>query len=265
LESNLKFIAKKLKPATAHENRLPIFSASNRPKHETKTFVTPHGTVTIDGRLGQRHKDLLELIRILARDVKRTKNGKLLVFVEVYKLRKFLSINKSENNKKRVYSWETLRKLMWDIMKTTISVKIPSIDIDAAGQFITSYVPVKEEDTLFGQKIILKIEFGEIGTQLFAKDFILDYNPIPLLELEHGISKAIARYCLSHRNQPKGGWKLDVLFKTLLGENATPQAIKDAKRFLKKDTEQLVKCGIIIKNDRVFLSKPTESLPPMVE
>lgn len=239
----------KLKPATIYENRLPIFSPTNRPKHERKILETKYGTVTIDGRLGQRHKDLLEIIKVLAKDIKKTKENRLFIFVEVYQIRKKFSKNKDS------YSWQTLRELLWDLMKTTISLKVPNIDIDAAGQFIVSYTPIKGEKTPLGNKIMLMIEFGEIGTQLFVKDMDLSYDPMPLLDLTHGVSKAIARYILSHKSQPNGGWKIDTLINAVFGKNITPEKIRKARMQIRHDAEKLRDCGIILDGDRVFLAK----------
>jgi len=92
---------------------------------------------------------------------------------------------------------------------------------------------------------------------LIENDIKLFYNPIPIMNLQHGISKALVRYVLSHKNQPNGGWKLDTILKTILGEDAKPQDIRKARYRIKQDAEKLKNCGIIIDidNNRVFLAK----------
>ena len=108
----------------------------------------------------------------------------------------------------------------------------------------------------------MAIEFGSLGTSLIKKDFEIFYDPLPIINLKHGVSKAIARHVLSHANQPNGGWKLDTLIYTVLGDNAKSQDVRNAKRRIKQDAEKLKDCGVIVDtdNDRVFLAKEIKTI-----
>jgi len=240
--------------ATVHENRCCIFQPTDRPKEKTFIINANGGTIKVKGKLGQNHKDILELIKSTHIKFGYTKDGRLAFLVDPYQLRKALAGGKEE------YSYETFWRLLQDLIRTYIEIETPYIK--AAGNFLAHAVESKIEVThskTGKPRKLMRIEFSKLGTTLVEEDIKIFYDPIPITQLKHGISKAIARYCLSHKNQPNGGWKIDTLLQAILGET-TPQAIKDAKRFLRKDAEQLAKCGITLINDRVFLFKNTESL-----
>jgi hypothetical protein len=235
--------------ATVHENRFAIFQATDRPKEKTVVINVNGGTIKIKGKLGQVHKDILEFIKHNHVKYGYTQDGRIAFLVDAYQLRKALAGGKGE------YSYETFWRLLEDLIRTYIEIDTPNIK--AAGSFLAHAVESKIEvpHSKTGKpRKLMRIEFSKLGTVLIEEDVKLFYDPIPITQLKHGISKAIVRHCLSHKNQPNGGWKIDTLLKAILGEDAKPQVIKDAKRFLKKDIEQLKKCGIFIENDRVFLS-----------
>jgi len=239
--------------ATVHENRFAIFQATDRPQEKTFIINAYGGTIKVTGKLGQVHKDILEFIKYNCIKYGYTKDGRLAFLVDLYQLRKALGKGNS------LYSYEILVKHIKDLIKTTIEFDTEHLKI--TGNFLAQVTESKVEVTTKKGTIrkLTRIEFSMLGTKLIENDIKLFYNPIPIMNLQHGISKALVRYVLSHKNQPNGGWKLDTILKTILGEDAKPQAIKDAKRFLKKDAEQLAKCGITLINDRVFLFKNIES------
>jgi hypothetical protein len=150
------------------------------------------------------------------------------------------------------------------LIRTYIEIETPYIK--AAGSFLAhaaeSIIEVTHSKLKTPRKL-LRIEFSKLGTLLLENDIKLFYDPFPIAKLQHGISKALARYCLSHKNQPNGGWKLDALLKTILGDGSKSQDVRNAKRRIKQDAEQLKKSGITIKNDRVFLLRNPETPKPI--
>jgi hypothetical protein len=240
--------------ATVHENRYCIFQPTDRPVEKTIVMQIKNGTIKVKGKLGQNHKDIIEIIKNNHIKFGYTQDGRLAFLVDAYQLRKALAGGKGE------YSHETFWRLLEDLIRTYIEIDTPNIK--AAGSFLAHAVESKIEvpHSKTGKpRKLMRIEFSKLGTVLIEEDVKLFYDPTPITQLKHGISKAIVRHCLSHKNQPNGGWKIDTLLKAILGQDAKPQAIKDAKRFLKKDAEQLAKCGITLINDRVFLFKNIES------
>jgi len=233
--------------ATVHENRLPIFDPTNRPQERKKVMTTPYGNIIVQGRLGQRHKDLLEIVRVIAEKIGKTSDSRLCIIVDLYLLRKKLG---------KYYSYETLLEFFKDLLRTNIELEIPHLNIgfNPTGQFLESVIPVKD-----GEKVKLRIEFGKFGTLLYAKDIKIFYDPEPISKMKHGISKAVARHVLSHANQPNGGWKLDTLIHAVLGKNVKEYEIRKARKRIREDAKMLKSCGIEIIGDRIFLTKKLEN------
>jgi hypothetical protein len=233
--------------ATVHENRYSIFQPTDRPVEKAIVMQVKNGTIKVTGKLGQVHKDILELIKYNCIKYGLTKDGKLAFLIDLYQLRKSLG-------RKNLYNYETLNRLFEDLLKTTIEFNTETFKIKGSFLALITESKVELKHSKLGTvRKLTRIEFSTLGTEIIRKDIKLFYDPTPIIKLQHGVSKALARYVLSHRTQPNGGWKLDTILHILLGEEAKPQVIKDAKRFLKKDIEQLKKCGIFIENDRVFL------------
>jgi len=238
--------------ATVHENRYSIFQPTDRPKEKTVVINVNGGTIKIRGKLGQIHKDILEFIKHNHIKYGYTQDGRLAFLIDFYQLRKALG------NGTSLYSYETLINFIKDLIRTTIEFDTETMKI--TGNFLSQITESKVEVTHSKLGIIRKltrIEFSMLGTKLIENDIKLFYNPIPIMNLQHGISKALVRYVLSHKNQPNGGWKLDTILKTILGEDAKPQDIRKARYRIKQDAEKLKNCGIIIDidNNRVFLAK----------
>ena len=245
---------KEIATATVHENRFNIFQPTDRPAEKTTIMQVKNGTIKVTGKLGQVHKDILEHIKHNHIKYGYTQDGRLAFLIDLYQLRKVLGKGNS------LYSYETLNRMLKDLITTTIEFDTETMKI--TGNFLAQITESKVEvshSKLGTIRKLTRIEFSILGTALVEQDIKLFYDPIPIIQLKYGISKAIARYCLSHKNQPNGGWKIDTILKAILGEDAKLQAIRDAKRFLRKDADQLAKCGITIKNDRVFLDRNTES------
>jgi len=238
--------------ATVHENRYCIFQPTDRPQEKTVVLQVKNGTIKVTGKLGQAHKDILEFIKSNHIKFGYTQDGRLAFLIDLYQLRKALG-------KKSLYNYETLNRLFKDLLKTTIEFDTESFKI--TGSFLTLITESKVEvkhSKLGTVRKLTRIEFSKLGTEIIEKDIKLFYDPTPIIKLQHGVSKALVRYVLSHRNQPNGGWKLNALLETILG-NVSSETIRNAKRFLKKDAKQLRKCGVIILNNRVFLSENSET------
>lgn len=220
--------------ATVSENRIAIFQSTDRPTERTVVMQIKDGTVKVVGKLGQTHKDLLELIKYMKIDFGYTRDGRLAFLVDPYQLRKALAVKNGE------YSYETFWKLIKDLIRTVIEIETPTFK--AAGSFLAhaveSKIEVKHLKTGKSRKL-LRIEFSKLGTALMENDIKLFYNPMPITKLSHGISKAIARYVKSHKTQPNGGWKIDTILFILLGEDVSPSKIRKARMRIKQDAEKI--------------------------
>ncbi len=81
---------------------------------------------------------------------------------------------------------------------------------------------------------------------LLEHDRCLYYDPAPIARLQHGISQAVARHILTHKNDPAGGWHVDTLIRAVCGENINSKRMRNGRSRLREDAEKLHEVGITI-------------------
>jgi hypothetical protein len=247
--------------ATESLNRLPIFQPTLKPRFETRTFESKYGIITVRGRLGQNHKSLLETI-LYKRKAYRLHIDKdeddikvsLEVLYNEYEVKKYLSLSSR-------YSDERYKQMVEDMITAYIELKKDGERIAGtlvARERVSEKYYRKTKSNLpqvKGKEIpYTKLEFGDVASKLIVKELKFTYDPKPIMRLDSGVSQAIVRYLKTQRNHPSSGYHLKALLEELI-ENVEGHVWKNIRRFLKKDTEQLEKLGIVIdfKKDRLFV------------
>jgi hypothetical protein len=233
-------------------NRLPIFQPTLRAKYQKKAFESPYGRLTVEGRLGQNHKSLLEVILYLRKlyDLDE-ENMKLRVLYNEYEVKKYLTTGST------TYSYEGYKQLMEDMKQAYIELgTIPPEPIIKGITPSNNYWRKTKGNlpAVKGKELpYMIVEFGSVISYLVIKELRFTYDPKPILQL-HGISQAVARYLKTHKNHPSAGYHLRTLIETLTG-NIEGQEWYNIKRLLKKDVEGLKKLGIAIdfKKNRLFM------------
>jgi len=255
-EKELERIRKEQKDigvATESMNRLPIFQPTLRAKFEVRSFESKYGKITIEGRLGQAHKNVLETI-LFKRKAFALKGTSLKILYNEYEVRKYLS-QTSE------YDYKTYQRLIKDMI--TAYIKLEREDETIEGTLIKEKVTAKNYSYktksnlpgLVGRELpYAVVEFGYVATKLIKEELRFKYDPKPIMSLESGISQAIVRYLKTHRHHPEAGYHLKTLIENLV-ENVEGQKWHDIRRFLKKDAEKLEALGITIdfKKDRLYV------------
>ena len=253
-------IRKKLKDigvTTESQNRLPIFEPTLKAKDGIRVFENRYGKLTVKGRLGQVHKNLLETIfyeRELYDFFEDGNNKYLKVLYHEYKITKYMSKSSSS------YCKETYNRLIEDMKQAYVELETNKVKVK--GPLIlektASKITKKTKGNLpnlRGKEIPLAvITFGPVITTLFEKELRFTYDPKPILSLSSGISQAVVRFLKTHKNHPSAGYHLKPLVENLV-ENVEGDVWKNIRRFLKKDSETLKSIGILIdfKRDRLFV------------
>jgi hypothetical protein len=252
--------------ATVTQNRTPMFEPSNKPKSATRTYEGKYGKynkLTIEGRLGQTHKTLLETILwkkelydyIYAEQISGDKIIKIKYLKVLYdreKIRKYLSQSKK-------YSWQGYEELLKDMMGTIITlekegerVRSPLV-IDLYDSPTTK--PTHSKSPIIPKETSLTtIVFGSVITTLIDTELKFIYDPKPIAQLNSGISQAIARFLKTHKSHPRAGYNLRQLVKHL-GCPTEGTGWRNIKRAIKQDIEQLEAIGIAIslEKEKVFM------------
>jgi len=254
-------IRKKLKDigvTTESQNRLPIFEPTLKAKNGIRVFENRYGKLTVKGRLGQVHKNLLETIfyeRELYDFFEDGDNKYLKVLYHEYKVKKYLTTG-STTYCHREYKQliEDMKQAYVELETNKVKVKGPLI-LEKTASKITKKTKGNLPN-LRGKEIPLAvITFGPVITTLFEKELRFTYDPKPILSLSSGISQAVVRFLKTHKNHPSAGYHLKPLVENLV-ENVEGEKWHDIRRFLKKDLETLKSIGIFIdfKRDRLFVA-----------
>jgi len=263
IEKELKKIRKEqpdIGVTTETLSRLPIFQPTLKPRLETRVFESKYGKITVEGKLGQNHKSLLEVIlyKRKAYKLKIDKNEddikvSLEVLYNEYEIKKYLS----QSSK---YSDERYHQMIKDMI--TAYIVLEKDDERIAGTIIARERESKKYcrktksnlPNIKGEKIpYVKLEFGDVFSRLLVKELRFTYDPKQIISLNSGISQAIVRFLLTHKRHPRAGYHLKELIENI--EENVDQKWKDIRRFLKKDAAMLENLGAVIdfKKDRLFV------------
>lgn len=238
---------------TTHAVRLCLFQATRRPIPKEEVIETPHGKIRIKGRLGQQHLDVFEAI-CYSREKKREADGRIHILVDPWEVRK----------RSGQMAGATLERIKDDLMEALIEIIEPNhlactghlIDhIDTATR-ITDDSPLTRQGR-FGEREMWSVEIGKAFCKLLRSDVWVGYDPARISRLDHGISQAVARHALSHKNEPSGGWKLDTLIGAVAG-TVQPALLRRYRARINEEAYKLLKIGVIVENGRVRIEDSSQ-------
>ncbi len=247
-----------LPTTTAHHSRLQLFQATRHPVFCTREVHTPWGSGTITGRLGTMHALLLEMYLFLCERARDLESGGQQLLVDPYPVRRGMSGGDGQ------YSAEGIKRLAADLRAATFR-----LDLRGGGWVVDGIVdrimesPKRRRDPLTGgERPLARVDITPTYRAFLAADLPLHYDPTPLGALRHGISQAITRLVLSHRDQPHGGWTLDALIAAVGAETEGSAGRK--RRFeIRADRDGLAALGLEVAGDKIVkrvLSTP-DSVP----
>lgn len=246
---------------TVSQSRIPIFSATRRPLSVIAQKVsTPWGEATITGRLGQAHNDFLETAFETAIDRGKDKAGRIGLLLDLSAIRRGMGRNHTN---------EDILLIARDLRAAEIILTIKHLDIqiqtdcnvhDYGG--IIDEIRMIEEITLprhpgtfaMDDTHPMRIIFGRNWTNLLEKDLPVFYRQRALITaLRHGVSQALARWALTHKNV-RGQPIEDIL--EYLRYRGQGGRVRDRIAEINSDRKILAQIGLEIRDVRLFYSAP---------
>ena len=237
--------------STIIQARAQIAQPTTRPKDCVRNLSSDGMTnsqiteALIDGKIGQTHLGVLELI--MDQPLKRIdrEDGGVMLAFNPYLIKKALGLH---SNKR-------LRELIHDLIKTTISIKWSRNGNDYAteGSIVSRRLEAKEHVEIDGIKekyVRWAIELNPAYVYLLLQDLPLYYDPLLPISMQAGISQAVLRYLFGQKNQPNGGW----LITRLLEKVGADLNNRHHKKTLLKDQAVFQKSGFTIEGDRIIKS-----------
>lgn len=233
---------------TALQARVAIFQPSQRPQSLRGEWIdTSYGRCRVSGRLGQRHADVVESLLYCAEKKRSTDDSGVELLVDPARVRRTLS---------QQYSHQRLWRLLNEIMQAVVEIQTP--DFRALGHLIDHVVesPATRRDPLTGRsRNLWRVRVGIVLVALLGDDLSIYRDPSGIAGLTHGITQAVARYVLTHKQEPRGGWHLDTVIKAVAGEDLSGQAIRKARLRVNDEAESLGDVGVIVTENRVHIEK----------
>ncbi|WP_022948652.1 hypothetical protein [Methylohalobius crimeensis] len=245
--NSLNILKEALLPTTTvHQHRCRIFQASKRPTNQIKEIKTSWGKVKVKGRLGQVHATLIETIMNNAINKKEV-DGCIYLLIDFYTIRRKLT------DKKNHYSYETIHKLLDDIMTTLLDVTIPNRRISRVKGHLIDEVCESNKlkfNPFGGERKLWVVKIGRVGRAFLRDDIPLYYDVESINQTKHGISQAVARHVLSHSKTPAGGWRIDTLIIAASGD-LSAREMRKARWQIRSDAKELREIGIEVDDDRI--------------
>ena len=233
-----------------HESKLPVFQPTRRPSRvRQQRFDTAYGSVTVTGKLGQGHRDVLDAVMACAERSK-VEDGRLSVLVDPYQLRKMVSSGRNGG----MFPYDHIQRLLRDLRAAEVVMDMPALQLRVTdgilADFEESAITKESEPWAFqtmsgGPRPMLKVTFGKNWTRMLKKDLPVVYHLPIVIGMRHGASQATARYCLSHREVN------DTLDRILVkigydSTGKTPRAVNKVKAEIRSDAKALAAVGVTI-------------------
>ena len=235
--------------STVAQSRVMLYQASQRPcRREGEWLDTSFGRCRVTGRLGQRHADLVEAVLYCAERRRDASDGGVELLVDPARLRKTLSDSR--------YSMTQIKKLLADLRAAVVEIETPELMRSGEriiGGLIDHVIPspmTRSNPLTGGKRYLWRVRLGVALVMLLNRDLELYYDPSPIARLRHGVSQAVARHVLSHRNEPAGGWHLDTVIDAVAGK-VSGHDLRNARKRLREDAERLHSLGFCLHGDRL--------------
>jgi hypothetical protein len=176
--SELREQLKEIGIITENQNMFPLFESTLQPRYEKRVFKGENWKLTIQGRLGQEHKNLLEVIlcRKYLYDFIEIGNEHLQVLYNEKKIQRYMS-------KISEYSHEKYEELLKDMMQTVIVLKLNDPRIDRSECMVSERIVIKDfkppqkMSSIIPEKVPLSImTFGTMTTIFIENEFTLPCN-----------------------------------------------------------------------------------------
>ena len=241
--------AERIMPTTVSRlARLQVFQPTRAPTFQTREIATPYGGGTITGKLGQQHALLLDAICFHAEKKRVLENGALQLLIDPHNVRRTMSAHSR-------YSGQGLATLAADLRGAVICVQVPGAGLPTVDGLLDRLVPspATRINPFTGEaRHLYRAEISPTYRAWLERDpILLHYDPSPLARLSYGVTQALARLVLTHRDIPIGGWRLDTL---LVGVGIDPRdsvGMRNRRREVRHDAAELAGLGIIVRGDRV--------------
>lgn len=241
--------------------RIGIFDNGDNPKNKVREISTSWGYATVDGRLGQRHQEVLDALiacAVLSKplDEDNPKTCDYRLFIDSVGLRSMLGWDMTR--------YELIVNCIKDLMKSIVTVEPKNSRIVSMSGIIksaksTGKVRAKQNGS-YNQAPSAEPTGKLIGGQLWAIDISIEwltliedqpsYYPLAVLRLKHGESKKLAKFIHSHVS-PQYFLSKALREWMQIDRRHRPRA----KNKMLREADDLEKVGVVIDHETLKITK----------
>lgn len=235
-------------------SRLPIFAPSLKRVDVTYwESSTAWGKVTVNGKLTQIHRGIIDAIFAFAIDSRQLSTGALELLVDPYKITKATG-----SDRHRFWIIGKLR----DMQQASVTIEAKGLlhggAIVAEWREANRKVPLPG-GVLNGERPLLAVTITAVWMRIYNWSVAVRYrNLMPAIEALHsGAGRALARFCITH-NQVSLPLQEALSIIRAIRPNMTDRAIRKVRAEVRADSEGLTTLGIKILNEMVIYHKHPE-------
>lgn len=234
--------------------RLKIGEPTKFPTFQARHVTSAWGEAIITGRIGTLHTIFIEAALCHCLDYREHSNGDLELLVDPAKLRQ--SLSKAGER----CSVKTLNTIADDLLEVKIKSKLFNEDRLGDGKIITDIdrigtgtQDIKRHNGRLGK--LWSIMVSRRYRDFLGNNIKLYYDPDKFSSLKSGVSHAVVRLIVTHKAEPNGGWIIDKILDAVGIDIKDSVALKHNRRYLKNDTDNLLKIGFVIEDGHIKKKK----------
>ena len=153
------------------------------------------------------------------------------------------------------YSGKGMKTLAQDLRASAITLDIPRLGpdgfvLDGLLNEITPSPATVLNPVTGEMRPLWRVTLTKTLAALLDRDLPLHYDPRPLAAIRMGTAAAVARWILTHRDCPQGGWQIDTVLAAV-GAETTGGSGRNRRREVRTDRAVLAELGIVINEDRI--------------
>lgn len=244
---------------------MPLFAPSLRQAAADQwTGETPWGRVTVQGRLTQTHRGILDAMFATALSsfsLSDDPNAPEVLLIDPYKISRMLGTA-------RDYRWLMARLEDMRCARVDLYVKAtgreyrigqpPRFAWEATGGIVSEVRAAKDKapcpgGVVSGDRNLLAVTLSGVWMQLMRESDLVTYTPlvVKVAALKSGVTQALARLCLTHQ---EFNMRLDAVLRHIdaLGPDTHERKVRRVHQAIKDETEALADLGITIRNGVVL-------------
>ena len=235
--------------------RVAIFQPTRRPMRREIAVEGPWGAARIDGKLGQQHRDVLDILIACSNAWRETSEHDVVLLVDSADIRRKLGWNR--------WTYKQIIDVLNDLLSARTEIRIPGWPADAAGIVMRIAEcegippptrrpgarrvkiwepPDKDTATAVRGGMLWEVTISR-GWIALLRRLSVGY-PVEVVRMQFGVSQAVTRLMLSHQHGAR--YKLSTALEAV---GVPPKRRRRARREIEADSAAMSAAGVVLEGE----------------